>query len=62
MMLILGTKELDEGGEEEKAAAREKGEEGQPVRSPVDDDALHAGDEPRVETPHDPVSLKICLI
>ncbi len=30
--------------------------------SPVDDDALHAGDEPRIQTPHDPVSLNICLI
>jgi hypothetical protein len=64
MMLILGTKELEEWGKRKglPQGTKERKEVGQLVLSPVDDDALHAGDEPRVETPHDPVSLNICLI
>jgi hypothetical protein len=65
MILILGTKKLEEVGERRRLpkGTRERKEEGQlMLLSPVDDDALHAGDESRVETPHDPVSLKICLI
>jgi hypothetical protein len=63
-VLKEGPRKCKKGREGEEAARRERERKkvGQLELSPVDDDALHAGDEPRIETPHDPVSLKICLI